>query len=490
MHPTNTLYIISDEHSRSAAGCYGHPLIKTPHLDQLAATGTRFTNAYTPSPTCVPTRASLATGRWVHQLGTWSSAEPYEGQAISWHQRLRECGHRVASIGKLHYRDSHARNGFSEEILPMHVVNGVGWIKGLLRQENTSYEAACRELAEQVGPGESSYTLYDRHITDATCEWLQARATQPEDKPWTLFVSFVCPHYPLYAPQEFFDLYSLDEIDMPFGADKSEWPTHPVMQEFYRFYNYDPHFDEERTRLARASYYALCSFLDDNIGQVIKALDESGQRNDTRIIYTSDHGDLIGNHGQWTKMCMYEDSVAIPLIMNGPDIPAGAVVDAPVSLVDSYPTMIESAGETLTNEEKQLPGDSLFDIINDQIDREVTFSEYHDGGTANGFFMIRLREWKYIYYAGGYPPQLFNLVDDPQEMTDLGEHPDYAAIREECEVALHNIIDPEAVNDQAITEQAEKLAKLGGVAAALRLTESDFGFTPPKHVGIDFGALV
>ena len=126
----NMLYIISDEHSRAALGCYGHPLVKTPNLDRLAAQGVRFTNAYTPSPTCVPARASLATGRWVHQLGTWSSAEPYEGQAPSWGERLRADGHRVTSIGKLHFRDSHERNGFSEELIPMHIVNGTGFCEG------------------------------------------------------------------------------------------------------------------------------------------------------------------------------------------------------------------------------------------------------------------------------------------------------------------------------------------------------------------------
>ncbi|MEM7345629.1 MAG: sulfatase-like hydrolase/transferase, partial [Chloroflexota bacterium] len=440
--------------------------------------------------TCVPTRASLATGRWVHQLGTWCSAEPYEGQSPSWGHRLRDTGHRVASIGKLHFRDSHERNGFTEEILPMHIVNGNGWVKGLIRQHPLpSYERETREFAEQVGPGESSYTHYDRHITKAACDWLQDRADRPGDKPWTLFVSLVCPHFPLYAPQQFFDMYDPNTVDLPYAADPSEWPQHPVMKEFYEFYNYDQFFDESRIRLAIASYYALCSFLDDNVGQILTALDETGLTDETRIIYTSDHGEILGNHGQWTKMCMYEDSVSIPFIMSGPDIPAGKVVDTPVSLVDSYQTIIECVGEPLTEAEiTEMPGQSLFDIIKREPKDRVMFSEYHDGGTTVGFFMIRSGPWKYIYYPG-FAPQLFNLVEDPQELIDSGEHPDYAEIRANCEAELRNIVDPEAANARAHADQAARLAEMGGADAILNLPNSDFGFTPPKHVGIDFGEL-
>ncbi len=489
MQPKNMLYIISDEHARSAMGCYGHPQVKTPNLDRLAAQGTRFTNAYTPSPTCVPARASLATGQWVHQIGTWCSAQPYEGQAQSWMGRLRADGHQVASIGKLHFRDSHKRNGFSEEILPLHIVNGRGWVKGLMRDPLPSYEREAQEFAEQVGPGESSYTMYDRHVTTAACEWLQQRAAQPEEKPWVLFLSLVCPHYPLLAPQEFFDMYDPGTVDLPFAAEPSEWPQNPAMQAFYQFYNYDPFFDEERIRLARASYYALCTFLDHNIGQVLQTLEAEGLTDDTRIIYTSDHGEMLGNHGQWTKMCMYEDSAAIPFIMSGPNIPQSKVVDTAISLVDSYQTIVECVGETLTEIEQNLAGDSLFDIIAGENKGRVGFSEYHDGATNHGFFMLRLDDWKYIYFVN-HPPQLFNLKDDPLELNDLGIHPGYANVRAHCEAELRKIVDPEAADAQAQASQAARLEELGGMEAVLSLPNADFGFTPMKDVGLDMGDLL
>ena len=164
--PKNLLVIISDEHRRDAMGCMGHPLVKTPNLDALAARGALFENAYTPSPMCVPTRAAIACGDHVHKLGHWDSATPYDGKIRSWMRQLRDGGVDVTSIGKLHFRSSDDDNGFSREILPMHVVGGVGWAVGLLRENPPSYDSAA-ELASDVGVGTSTYTDYDLEITAA-----------------------------------------------------------------------------------------------------------------------------------------------------------------------------------------------------------------------------------------------------------------------------------------------------------------------------------
>lgn len=471
----NVLFLLSDEHARSALGTYRHPIVQTPVLDRFAISGTVFDRAYTPSPICIPARASLATGLHVFEHRCWSSAQPYYGQVESWMHRLRARGHDIVSIGKLHFRSGDDDNGFTEEILPMYLANdGKGWPQGLIRSPLPAFAEAA-ELAQLLGPGESDYTDYDRNITAAACKWISRSMKRVHSKPWVLFVSFVSPHYPLIAPPPFFDLYTHCEIPEPFANSESQRSQHPVLQEMLDFWNYDEYFDADSRRLARQNYYGLCSFVDDNIRQVLTTLDDSGQARDTVVIYTSDHGEMLGNHGFWAKSLMYEDSVAVPMIVAGQNIPVG-VNNTPVSLTDMAAT-IEIA---ITGSEKppSAPWQSraLQKFITRPEGDRFILSEYHDGGSPTGFFMIRQGDWKYVYYAGAYPAQLFDLGHDPQETQDLGENPAYAEVRAKLHGFLNQILDPDAVNAQAFAEQARLLEHLGGPEKVLAI--QSFNHTP------------
>ncbi len=293
----NILVLCSDEHARRYSGCYGHPVIHTPTLDRLAKRATVFENAYTPSPICIPARASLATGRQVHEIGCWSSTQAYAGQFDSWMHHARDKGHTVLSFGKLHFRSAEDDNGFSEEILPMYLTNnGIGWPHSLLRDPLPDYPAAC-ELAEHTGVGESEYTEYDHRVTHATCDWLRKHASKSNANPWVLFVSFVSPHYPLSAPEEFYKLYKnadLSHCTTPQPAPDAN--EHPVLREIRHFFNYDDYFTDDLRLAAKRNYFGLISFLDHNIGQVLKTLDDCGNMSDTLILYLSDHGEMLG-HG-------------------------------------------------------------------------------------------------------------------------------------------------------------------------------------------------
>ena len=465
----NVLFLFSDEHRRDALGCYGHAQVKTPNLDRLAARGTRFTNAYTPSPICVPARASLAAGEYVHKTRCWSNAQAYQGDPESWGHRLQSQGHRVDSIGKLHYRGKEYDNGFDNEILPLYIRNGMGWIKGLLRDHEAVLD--CSGYAAEIGPGDSSYTQYDLGVTREACGWLNNTKKMDGDKPWALFVSWLRPHYPLTCPQKFYDLYPLDDLDDTRFTEAQQRPKHPVLQAIRRNFDYDSYFTAETRQVARASYYGLCSFLDHQVGQVLAALEASGQADDTLIIYTSDHGDHNGDRCLWTKMTLYDESAAVPMIIAGRGIPEGKAVSSLASLVDIYPTILSTVGAD--DDGKDRPGVAMQTLAhNDNFDRTIV-SEYHDGGSPTGMFMLRNVRWKYNYYPG-YAPELFDMLTDPDELIDLGESASHMNIRAQCHAQMQALVDPEAANELAFADQAERIEELGGVEAILNSDEFDF----------------
>src|SRR5262249_12217994 len=231
---------------------------------------------------------------------------------------------------------------------------------------------------------------------------------KPQGKPWCLFVSFVKPHFPLIAPPEFFTLYPPERLPMPRLYGREQRPKHPVVQALQRCMNYDDYFTPERVKVALAAYYGMVSFLDDNIGRVLAALDETGLAATTRVVYTTDHGDNLGTRGLWGKSVHYEEAAAIPLMIAGPDIPAGKTVGTPATLVDCYQTLVECAGPPPAPEERDLPGRSLITLARGADEDRVALGEYHAAGSITGMTMVRKGRWKFIHHVG-YRPELFDL---------------------------------------------------------------------------------
>ncbi|RLC56712.1 MAG: hypothetical protein DRI30_05440 [Chloroflexi bacterium] len=461
MTGNNLLILMSDEHTRSVMGAYGNSVVHTPTLDRLANDGVRFDNAYTPSPICIPARASFATGTAVFEHRCWSSAEPYCGQQQSWMHRLRDRGHEVTSIGKLHYRSAADDIGFSESLHPMWLANGGrGWPQGLQRRPMCEF-AGTIELARDLGPGETSYTRYDRDITATAMDWL-ARHNQASEHPWVLFVSYICPHFPLSAPQKFFDMYGDVELPAAYDRDESKRLKHPVIDAMREFWDYADYFDPDTERLGLQNYYGLCSFLDDNVAQVLKALEASGQADNTQIIYTSDHGDMTGNHGIWGKCFMYEDSTGIPMTITGPGIEPG-VNQTPVTLADLASTITQTVGAEVGEVESAWQGRPLQSFIDSAEPERVVISEYHDGGSPCGSYMLRKGPLKLVYFAEGNPPLLFDLQQDPRELSNLADDPAYAQSLQQLIRELYQILDPEAVNELAFADQGKMIESLGGM---------------------------
>ena len=485
MKPMNLLIIMSDQHNRRMLGCYGHEIVKTPNLDSMAAQGTLFTDAYTPSPVCVPARGAFATGKYVHQIGTWDNAIAYDGRIPSWHHQLRDRGHHVVSIGKLHFRSPQDDNGFSDEQIGMHIIDGEGDLLGLVRDEDMPKRGGSYKMAKMAGPGESMYTTYDREIAARAQVWLREEAQRHTKQPWVMFLSFVCPHFPLTAPPEHFYRYYDQKLPLPKLYEQRHDPLHPYLEDYRRSFAYDEFFDTpDLVKRAQAGYFGLCSFLDENIGKVLAALDGAGLRESTRIVYTSDHGDNLGSRGLWGKSTMYEESVGVPMIAAGPAIPAGKRVPTPVSLLDLYPFILEATGEasaeTVTSEH---PGISITRIASGGDTSRAVFSEYHGMGSKTAAYMVRKGVYKLIAYAD-YAPQLFDLSSDPEELNDIARDANARPVLDELMAELHRIGDPAEMNRRAKADQQRVLEQVGGKAYVIE--RGDLGFSPPPGVAPQF----
>ena len=476
----NVLILMSDEHDPRHMGCSGSPQVRTPNLDALAARGTRFPHAYTPSPICVPARAAFATGQRVHRTRHWDNATPYFGQPQGWGHVLQGHGVRVESIGKLHYRADEDAGGFDAEHLPMHVVGGYGMVWASIRDPYIAMPGGKRMLGETIGAGESPYTQYDDAVTRRAVEWLR-QAGERRDEPFVLYVGLVAPHFPLVVPQPYFDLYPFDTLPEPKLHPSTGYERHPWVEAYADFAKNEDAFRSAEERLsAFAAYFGLCSFTDHNVGRILAGLREAGLEGDTTVVYTSDHGDNVGTRGLWGKSTLYQESAAVPMLVAGPGVPRG-VCETPVDLLDLYPTILQAAGIDPTPVMDDRPGRSLRDLATGPAEPErVIFSEYHAAGSNTAGFMLRKGRWKYHHYVR-FRPELFDLGSDPEELTDLATDPAHAGVLREMEAELRRICDPEAIDALAKADQRAMIERFGGPEAASRMGST--GATPAPKVG-------
>lgn len=463
--PMNLVVIMSDQHSKRMLGCYGNDCIRTPNLDRLASDGVCFDNAYCNSPICVPSRAVFATGDYASRNHYWDNAHAYAGEVKSWGGRLNEEGYPVTTIGKLHYKNASPETGFLDQRIPLNIKNEVGDVYGAIRdKEITRYQ--FRDALLQAGAGESDYITYDREVARRAAEYLMAEGTAAQ-KPFVLYVGFVTPHFPLIVPETYLEMYP-DEasVKRPIQFEPEEWEHHPVVDD-YRRYCGTEQVSREQAFHAIRTYYGLCSFMDEQVGVVLEALKASGLSDSTRILYSADHGDTMGDHGVYFKSTMYEGSVGVPLIMKGPDIPAGRRADTVVSLADIYPTVLECVGVDQDENDRMLPGKSLLPFAKGTTEDRAAFSEYYSQGIYTAMFMLRKGDYKYIHYVGERP-QLFHLREDPLEEHDLAGEMEYQPIVRRMYRELKQIVDVEQMEIDSKEAQRRLLEAHGGREAFLK----------------------
>ena len=319
------------------------------------------------------------------------------------------------------------------------------------RRGSNSHVAEC-------GPGDHEHTRYDRNVTDLAIDFLREKSASPDDKPFLLYCGFMHPHFPLIAPPEFYAQYDPDTLELPATWNEPLESQHPIIQHHRWAWRNDIPPPEVVVRCALASYYALVSSLDAQIGRILEAINTSPLREDTVVIYTSDHGEMAGHHGIWQKQCFYEPAVKVPLMLR---LPSGetARVGQNVSLVDVLPTLTGSG--SVWKRLSDLPGESLLEIARHQADEttRAVFSEYHHMGMLNAGFMLKRGDYKLCHYVGS-EPQLFNVATDPLEDNDLASKPEYAAILGEIEDALRAIVNPELADARA--KENQRMRRLKG----------------------------
>ncbi len=449
----NILFIMTDQHRWDCIGANGNRLIKTPNLDRLAAEGANFTHFFVQAPVCVPSRASFFTGRYPHSHRNRVNYTPLDRGEVLMQSRLRKAGYATASVGKLHYHPPNVteakRTGF--DFVELHDAvrqldrfsDYVTWRSSNDPQADTYHRALAKDIPDGKNPYRQAIDQRYSETTwvgERTRHYIRSLATG--DKPFFLFSSFWKPHAPFEVPQPFDAMYDDVKIPLPkqMTLDEIMRLPPPLRALILRF---RPAYDTPRKRLQwmYRSYYGAISHIDREVGSILGALEEAGIADNTIVVFSSDHGDQLLEHGLMGKNCFYEASIRVPFIVRFPKRVRAERYDELVEAVDLLPTLFELAGlpEPYPNQGRSLAGLIAGDRSK-YIPRTVVFSEniipeVITGGRDEFAFikgegvrgtrhpdakMVRTRRWKYIYYPDGFA-ELYDLESDPREMTNLAD---------------------------------------------------------------------
>jgi len=453
----NILLIMTDEHAPMYSSTYGHPLVQTPSMDQLADEGATFDNAYCNSPLCLPSRMSFMTGRYIHRIGAYDNASPLPSDTVTWAHMLRAVGYDVTLSGKQHFCGPDQLHGFHTQLA--RDLHAEMWTKdGMLRgtadwSKGTPPAAKPWGGVAAAGPGTTTEIEVDDLVEERAIEYLRDPARK--DQPWALNASFIAPHFPLVVPERYFNLYPLDQIDVPEipeGHLENQHPVHQRMRSMFGAVD----FPAEQVRRARAGYYGLITYLDEKIGRLLQVLEETGQRENTVVVHFSDHGEMNGEHGMWRKSSMYEASSRVPLQIRWPGrIEGGQRIGGAVSLVDLVATVVDVAGAQSV---VPLDGNSLMGLMQGRSGgwKDEVFCEYLAHGVQRPTAMLRTGRYKFNYSLGD-APELYDITADPNEFNDLAASAEHASVVTQLQQRLLSQWNPVAIETDVLRSQQERL---------------------------------
>jgi choline-sulfatase len=409
------------------------------------------------------------TGVYPSECDSFCNATVWDGSHPTWGARLRDAGYDCRATGKMDLNDDFD-TGFAE-FKTSHNHRRAPAVPSFFRQP------LCYIMGER--PGVNGSVRHEAH-PDASRAQTALDFILNESgaltTPWAYYVGFVLPHPPFSALGKYYHMYPKDQMDLPnipAGYLENQHLAYQALRHYKRISTPIP---AARTRRARAAYYAMLSELDDYIGRLWDALEQTGQLKNTIFVYTSDHGETLGEHGLWYKSNLYDYAARVPLIIAGGGLPQGRVVSHPVGHVDFVYTLLELAG---AQRDTSLRGISLLPLIHRKPGTrpEFAYSESHCAGNCTGSFMIRKGDWKYIQFCY-YDAMLFNLAQDPGELRNRIDDPTVSDVRDELKNTLYGLVDPEEITMRAFQKQKDMLRNM-----AAQLTEDELYTKFEKTLG-------
>ncbi len=458
----NIVVVMADQLAPHFCGAYGHPVAKTPHMDALAERGMRFDAAYCNSPLCAPSRFAFMSGQLISRIAAYDNASEFRASVPTFAHYLKALGYRTCLSGKMHFVGPDQKHGFQDRVTTDIYPSDFAWTPDWeAHDERIDKWYHNMQTVKESGVAVATFqTDYDDEVGFAARRWLIDRGrdrAQGDDDPFCLVASFIHPHDPYVAQPEWWDRYSDEEIDMPdhvLRAEDQDPFSRRLMDGIEA--SYVPLSDEE-VRRARRAYLANVSYFDSKLGEIVRTLEDINELDNTIVIVTADHGDMLGERGLWYKMNFFEHSARVPLIMAGPGVAHGVAENA-CSLVDLLPTFVEIGGGDAVMFGEPVDGRSLLPLARGEHDpMDEAIGEYCAEMTPYPVLMIRRGVYKYIH-CDVDPPQLFDLKADPSEIRNLASDPAYSKVAKAFAAEVQERWDSEKLRADVMATQKSRRA--------------------------------
>jgi len=464
----NVLWLLTDEHYKKVTGYEGDPHVKTQHLDRLAEKSVIFDNAVSPNPLCTPARICMLTGKEAHNCSAYTNHWPVFPEHLTWPQHFSDNGYRTCLVGKMHLGGKNQMAGFQHRPYG-DLRHGVG------HQPDPIAKYPGYANVRSAGVTEVPETILQDFVTaHESLAFIREHADKEPETPWFLCASFVRPHSPLTAPGRYIRRYrgKLPPVEKP-PSEEDRKGYEPYARRFVE--NFSARMTPEEEQAGLEAYYSCVDYVDDCIGELLDGLEKDGLLENTYIVYTADHGEMMGRHGIWGKKLYYEPSISVPLLIAGPGIDGNRRAEAPISTIDLYPTFCALSGLPIPEGLDGIDASTMLTDPENARPRDFAASSYFQYGIwwdredeqkeqqpHMAMRVVRDERWKYAEVEKG-AALLFDMVNDPEERINLVADPSHAERIKEMKEKLYRGFSWEEVHERLAADRKRRLEVTSGM---------------------------